>query len=194
MKEITDKFLLSRVILSPEECDIIKNFVLDNEEKIKSLGPDSYFGEKADSLTGRFLYYNILKTDIGPMLIPKLRSIFEEHGLEYPIYVQCWANTFRPGKGIHVHKHGDLTEHFISSNIFICGPTKPGTTYYLDNQFVDFENTPGEIHFFGSNVYHYVSKNKSDEIRISIALDVHPNLQDFSLLEDTHKSRYYKFE
>ena len=186
---MSEEFLLSRVILTEHECNIIKTFILDNEDKVKSLGPDTYSGTSSNSLTGRFMYFNFLNTDeVGSILIPKLKYIFEELELKYPISVQCWANTFRKGEGICVHKHGPIDKSFTCANIFISGPTKPGTTYYLNGQFVDFENQIGEIHIFGSNLYHYVSDNKSDDMRISLALDILPELN------DNDKTRHYVFE
>lgn len=172
---MSEEFLFSRTILTEDECQTIGKSILKNENLIKSLGPDLYAGTKSDSLTGRFRYYNFLNDDeIGPILIPKLKKIFKELELKYPISVQCWGNIFRKGEGIKVHKHGPLNESFLCANLFISGPTKPGTTYYLNNQFVNFENKVGEIHVFGSNLYHYVSDNKSEEIRISLALDILP--------------------
>jgi len=172
---MSEEFLFSRTILTKDECNTVKKFILDNENYIKSLGPDTYSGTSPDSLTGRFKWFNFLNTDeVGSILIPKLKNIFQEIKLEYPISVQCWGNIFRKGEGISVHKHGPMNKSFVCSNLFISGPTKPGTTYYINNQFVDFENEPGEIHFFGSNLYHYVSNNKNDDLRSSLALDLLP--------------------
>ena len=186
---MTNKNILkSKIILSSKECEIIKEYILSNEDRIKQLGPDMYSGTSENSLTGRYKYFNYLYTDeIGSILIPKLDKIFSEIGVKYPISVQCWANTFRKNEGISVHKHGPINESFLCANLFISGPTKPGTTYYIDNNFLDCENHPGEIHIFDSNLYHYVSENKTEEIRISLAFDILPELDD----QDT--TRHYIF-
>lgn len=182
------ELLFSKKILTEKECDVIKKFILDNEDYIKSLGPDLYSGTKENSLTGRYKFFNFLnEKKIRKILEPKLREIFDGMGMDYPISVQCWANTFRQGEGISMHKHGPLDKRFFCANLFISGPRKPGTTYYLNNKLVDFENTVGEMYFFDSNLYHGVSNNKSDELRISMAFDILPGKN------DPDKIRHYVF-
>ncbi len=185
---MNEEFLFSKILLSQSECNIIKKYILENEDRIKSLGPDLYAGTKENSLTGRYKYFNYLYVEeIGSILIPKLKEIFDGMKLEYPISVQCWANTLRNGEGISVHKHGPNNVRFLCSNLFISGPTKPGTTYYIKNNFVDHENKIGEIHLFDSNLYHYVSNNKTNEIRISMGFDILPKT------DDPDKIRHYVF-
>lgn len=183
---MSEKFYFKEQIINEKECEIIKNYILEKEDMIKSLGPDNYAGTKPNSLTGRYNVFNYLYVDeIGSILVPKLEKIFDRLKLTRPISVQCWANTFRKDEGISVHKHGPNNVSFICMNLFICGPTKPGTTYYMDNKFVDYENIPGEIHVFGSNVYHYVSDNKTNDVRISLAMDV------LERLDDKDKKRHF---
>jgi len=70
---MSEEFLLSRVILTEDECNTIKTFILTNEDKVKSLGPDTYSGTSSDSLTGRFMCFNFLNTDeVGSVLLKKL--------------------------------------------------------------------------------------------------------------------------
>lgn len=167
-------FIIANKILNECECKEIKKYILTNEERIKNLGPDVYPGTDDDSLTGRFPYFNYLNTsEVGDILIPKLIGIFEEMNLRLPISVQCWANTFRLGQGITYHKHGLSDVNFLCGNIFIAGPTKPGTTYENGGNFVDIENDSGTLTMFDSHVGHLVKPNDSDEIRISIAMDIH---------------------
>lgn len=166
---MSEQFYFKEQIIDEKECKIIKNYILENEDRVKSLGPDNYAGTKPNSLTGRYNVFNYLYVDeIGSILIPKLEKIFAKLNLKRPISVQCWANTFRKGEGISVHKHGPNNKSFVCANLFIDGPTKPGTTYYINNKFIDYENIPGEIHVFGSNLYHYVTDNKTDEVRVSL--------------------------
>ena len=56
MKEIIHR----SIFLSEDECSEISDFVLNNEDKIKSMGPDHYDGTRDNSLTGRFYLFNYL--------------------------------------------------------------------------------------------------------------------------------------
>ena len=178
----TNKILITDKILSKCECEEIKKYILTNEERIKNLGPDVYPGTDDDSLTGRYPYFNYLNApEVGDILIPKLIRIFEEMNLRLPISVQCWANTFRLGQGIKYHRHGPPNFSFLCGNIFIAGPTKPGTTYEIDGNLVDIENDSGTLTMFDSHVGHLVKPNNSDEIRISIAMDILEQCNDLDL-------------
>jgi hypothetical protein len=183
---MSEKFYFKEKILDKNECDIIKNYILKNEDRIKSLGSDNYPGTKENSLTGRYNVFNYLYVDeIGTILKPKLQKIFAELKLQHPISVQCWANTFRRDEGISVHKHGPNNVSFVCTNLFIDGPTDIGTTYYINNEFVNYQNIPGEIHVFGSNLYHYVSDNKTDITRVSLSMDI------LEKLDDKDKKRHF---
>ena len=119
-------FIYNSKILSDKECEFIKGYILKNESKVKSLGDDEYAFTKNDSLTGRYKIFNWLYTDIGDLLIPKLKMIFSQLNLKYPIAIQCWVNTFRKGEGIKKHMHlpypGYKDEKLTSGHIFISGP------------------------------------------------------------------------
>ena len=137
-------FKYSNIILSKEECNFISDYILENEEYVKSLGPDVYSHTSEDSLSGRHTIFNWLNTVIGDILIPKLENIFDELGLKYPISVNCWANTFRKGEGIkpHFHSKSDI----LCGHIFISGPTDIGTRYLengIGTEDVLYKNNPG---------------------------------------------------
>ena len=57
--------------LTEHEYESISNFILENEEYVKSLGPDNYSGTSNDSLTGRFEYFNYLYYRPGDILVNK---------------------------------------------------------------------------------------------------------------------------
>ena len=183
-------FKYSNIILSKEECNFISDYILENEEYVKSLGPDVYPGTSPNSLSGRHTIFNWLNTDIGDILIPKLENIFDELGLKYPISVNCWANTFRQGEGIKPHFHS-LKDYILCSHIFISGPTNIGTRYFEDgpdNKDNKMENVPGEIILFTPDLWHSVDNNITDEVRITMAMDIFPG----QYKEDT--KRYYVME
>jgi len=165
-------FIYNSKILSDKECEFIKGYILKNESKVKSLGDDEYAFTKNDSLTGRYKIFNWLYTDIGDLLIPKLKMIFSQLNLKYPIAIQCWVNTFRKGEGIKKHMHlpypGYKDEKLTSGHIFISGPEDIGT-WYEDEKM---DNGVGELTLFTSDIFHYVPENTTDEVRITIAIDI----------------------
>ena len=174
------------VLLNKEECKIIKNFILENEEKIKSLGPDEYEGTENDSLTGRFKVYNFMYDLPGEIIIPKLKNIFRKNNIKGPISIQSWANIFRKNEGIEKHIHCDtLINNLICANLFICGNENIGTNFIINNEDVKYKNSIGEIVFFSSNIEHYVNKNTTNNIRVTMAFDIFLNE------EKEDKKRYY---
>jgi len=161
-------------LLNKKECKFIKDYILTNEQRIKDMGPDNYDGTSDNSLTGRFELFNFLLTPCGSILIPKLRKVFEELGWEYPIAIQCWANTFRYDEGITKHQHGDSTHSdvFFCSNLFIGGATDIGTDYYLDKEWKKYNNKKGELTLFNHTTPHRVSKNPTNDVRVTMAMDL----------------------
>ena len=163
-------FVYNSKILSEEECDFIKNYILENENKIKLMGEDKYPLTSEDSLTGRYKVFNFLHSEIGNILLPKLKDIFDEVGLKYPLTIQCWGNIFRYGEGIGKHKHlpPNSTDKILSSTLFISGPTHIGTWYEGEK----IENEVGSLTIFTGDMLHYVPKNTTNEVRITLALDI----------------------
>ena len=174
--------LFNSKILTDKECDFISNFVLENEEYVKKLGPDEYSGTSEDSLTGRWTLFNWLRTPVGDILIPKIKKILND--LDFNgYYISLWANTFRNNEGISMHSHNtggpnklldkECICKFICGNIFISGPSKVGTWYYKDNKWIKQLSLPGRLTLFDDDVLHKVDKNNTNDIRISLAMDIH---------------------
>lgn len=197
---IRSKFLYKKVILNESECKFIVNYILENENKIKNLGPDIYGGTGEDSLTGRYPYFNYLNVpEINLIIVPKLKKIFSKLQLEYPIYIQCWANTYRYGDFIKPHKHSDCGS-FISANLFLQGDICPGTSYYFNNKVENekiIKNKLGEFISFKSDLLHSVKPYNGKDVRITMAFDIHSrksiiseNLCDLKL----NKNRFYKLK
>ena len=173
-------------LLNKEECEKIKTFILQNEKKIKSLGPDIYPGTSDDSLTGRYSVYNFMYDLPGDIIIPKLKKIFVEDKLNFPISIQSWANIFRKKEGIKKHAHSNnQKDNFICANLFIYGDENIGTTFILNEKQINYKNNVGEIIFFPCNLEHYVKENNGIDIRITMAFDIHLNIE----MQD--KKRYY---
>ena len=190
-----DEIKYRSIFLTEDECSIISDFVLENEEKIKSLGPDYYAGTPDNSLTGRYYLFNYLNVpEINAILKPKLQNLFNKLDLESEIYVQCWANTFRKGDYINPHCHaGHDDEDFLSANIFLRGFVEPGTSYYTDTGLIDLKNTVGELVLFDSLTVHGVKEYQYDDIRVTLAMDIHHGSSDKRFIFENHPERYYKF-
>jgi len=172
--------------LTPEECRSISGFILENETRIKSLGPDIYTGTADNSLSGRHWCYNYLYDIPGKILVPKVKEEFGE------CIVQCWANTFRYNEGIKPHAHGVDPNNeydkigFTSVNIFLQGPTDVGTIYNSKKEI----NKVGQIAIFGSRLVHSVPPNPYNNVRISMAMDVYTDPRQFQLYKD-YPQRFY---
>jgi len=160
--------------LSIEECDFLYKFILDTEEYVKSLGEDVHDGTSENSLTGRHWCHNYLNNKlVADIIVPKLRIVVGRRR-----YIQCWANAFRKGEGIARHCHRSVESpgappfDWTCTNLFIGGDPGLGTWFEGEKN----ENNRGELMLFSSSVYHWVPPNKSDEIRVSMAMDIHPRM------------------
>jgi hypothetical protein len=174
--------------LTPDECDEVVKIILSMEDSIKHIGPDIYSGTNNDSLTGRYYCFNFLKIEnIYSILVPKLKKIFGS------CTVQCWANTFRRGEGIELHVHtSDINrcpQLVASANIFLDGDPNIGT--YYDG--IKDINKVGELSLFPPDMPHYVPKNQTNNIRISMALDIYVGSRDFMKTMATREPYRYVF-
>ena len=146
--------------ISNEEATTIKNYILDNENKVKEMGPDLYNNTSPDSLTGRWYLYNWLTSyTCGSILIPKLTKEFPNS------YIRLWANTFRKGEGISKHNHGDVS---ITGNLYLGGP-EDDYTYYVNKGPIC--NKVGTIIYHDATLDHWVDPNQTDTPRVSMAFD-----------------------
>ena len=172
---------LTRIqLLSREECQTISDLILENEEMVKSLGPDIYTGTAENSLTGRYYLFNYLNIpEINKILKPKLQKHFKG-------YIQCWANTIRKGEYIKSHSHSNNPrDDYLCANIFLSGNTKPGTKYYLDKPET-VENNMGEMIVFHCHLVHEVQTYQDDEVRISMGMDILRDVADPDNLDRYH--------
>ena len=155
-------------LLSDEESMVIAERVLCMEEYVKSLGSDKYPLTGEDSLTGRYYCFNFLSDEtIYSILGDKLRTLFGR------CIIQCWANIFSKGEGIHEHQHTgcmyDPPGFMKSVNIFLSGDSSIGTYY----EGVKYENKVGELSMFPPIMKHSVPENSTERVRISLAMDIY---------------------
>jgi hypothetical protein len=182
--QLDELLIVSKIIFTTEEIKTISKFITDNESKIKDL-------VKSNSLTNAFKSYNFLNSEIGDLLKQKILKFLKEQKVEKPLYIQCWSNVFRKNEGIGLHKHADDLDEFLCANIFIDGDENIGTTYIINNKPFNIKNTKGEITLFNSQIPHYVERNKTNNTRISIAMDIHQNKK--TATEIDNKLRYYHY-
>ena len=165
----------SKILFNKKELKKISEFIIKNEDDIKKLGPSIYNETSEDSLTGRYHLFNFLKSEIGGLLKNNIFKFLIENEISNPASIQCWANTFRKGEGIKKHKHGENNEYFKCINIFREGNSAIGTTFIIEGKPVNIANKPGEALLFNSDLEHYVDPNPNNDVRISMALDIHEN-------------------
>ena len=165
--------------IDQEESKKISNFILKNENYIKSLGEDTYVATSNNSLTGRYMVYNYLQHMPGEILIPKIKNIFGK------CLVQCWANTFRKNEGIEIHTHGPSkdSKNIICGNLFLSGPTYG--TYYKDKPI---ESEVGTLILFSLDHPHGVLPNPTECVRVSMAFDIYTDPSVFDMInEEPHR-------
>jgi hypothetical protein len=173
--------------LTPDECDKVVKIILSLEDTVKKLGPDHYMATCDDSLTGRYKYFNFLNDrTINSIVAPKLKDIFGS------CVVQCWANIFRPGEGIGVHIHvapDDIETRVVASgNIFLYGDPNIGT--YYDG--IKHTNKVGELSVISPYMPHGVPENETNDMRISMAIDVHRGPEGImNMLSTRNPERYF---
>jgi hypothetical protein len=175
-------------ILTPDECKKLIEIILSVENDIKKIGPDLYSGTSDDSLTGRFHCFNFLNIEsVNSILAPKIKAIFG------PCTIQCWTNVFRNNEGIETHSHKIGTkpypEFYASANIFLCGDPTIGT-YYND---IKHESIPGQLTVFPVNMPHGVPKNSTNDVRISMAMDIYIGNESYMKLMIAKDPRRYIF-
>tara|TARA_B100000902_G_C26751523_1_gene641124 strand:+ start:29 stop:568 length:540 start_codon:yes stop_codon:yes gene_type:complete len=167
--------------IDQEESKKISNFILKNENYIKSLGEDTYVATSNNSLTGRYKVYNYLQHMPGEILIPKIKNIFGR------CLVQCWANTFRKNEGIETHIHGDSKE-IVCGNLFLSGPTYG--TYYKDKPI---ESEVGTLTLFSVDHPHSVLPNPTECVRVSMAFDIYTDSSAFDMVNE-EPQRFFLIE
>tara|TARA_B110000483_G_scaffold9623_1_gene11423 strand:+ start:79 stop:648 length:570 start_codon:yes stop_codon:yes gene_type:complete len=177
-------------ILTNDESETLVEYIIKMEDYVKSRGPDTYDKSSDNSLTGRHYCFNFLSIKVIRMiLVPKIKNIFGS------CIVQCWGNTLRKGESIGEHCHCDdknvqkLSGHVAAVNIFLYGDVNIGT--YYEN--VKHINKIGQLTVIPVDMMHHVPTNNSDDIRISIALDIYKpvDINTLNIMND-NTDRYFK--
>ena len=183
--------------------------ILERESYIMGLNDGSKLPMKIvnrDNITNYHPYYNLLDLGIEEtnILILKIKElIFNTFGWEN-FYIKMWANIFRKGDYLGLHKHMDNISlkkfpYAVSGHCFLYSSEKTYTTFLFKNKkigifdssinVVDLENKPGEVSIFSSYVEHEFKKWDGD-LRVGIAFDIN-NEPDANI--DWLKNRQFKY-
>lgn len=133
---------------------------------------------KSHDFNGR--YENIY---ISQDLIPELSLVLETVKKYAAEILNCpssdlkaglWFNVMNPGDSTTLHKHDDDDE-LLSAVYYVSVPENSGTLI-LDNPPVQSQVTPEEglFVFFSPNMPHEVTKNMSDDCRVSLGINIGP--------------------
>ena len=166
-------------------ADSFTSKILGIEKEILSIGIANYKKVPANTVTSRHEFYNLLDYDWEELNLVKNQIIKNASNIigGNSFYVKMWANIFRHDEYIEKHIHHPEpvreTDEF-KNNIFktVCGHLflkndyPSNTTYYFENQKVDFLNVEGDMHVFCCIVPHEV-KPFNGKIRVGIAFDVY---------------------
>ena len=157
------------------ECDKIKEYAYRKEDElIKEGHQENYEGEFDSITTNNYFRYNFLRDH--PIYAARFVDFLKQtrDDLEWPIAVQSWVNIYRKGDGIHWHNHKGTMDTSFAANIFIDGPTKPGTIYLKENGYeineLSVKNKRGYIQIFPTDILHKVDPVESERISIGITL------------------------
>lgn len=176
-----------------KNCDIMRNWILNNKQRIIDEYPADKLSEISDGGTGlgsatttaRYQYYNLFhETRNIKAFIDFRKRLYVEYcafmdQLKYirkECNVHSWMNVMDVGQDIKVHNHGTKPWHYLSGNVHL--DNYETHTYYLrpiDKGLFKFNNVKGGTMFFPSQMYHGASKfNSLEGKRVSMAFDLYP--------------------
>lgn len=178
----------------PEKIDVMRQWVLDNEQIIinkyqqQSKGSgDGGTGLGETSLTAQYSSYNLFQiTQSVPEFMELLNWIKEQYIMMMAansttrrnFYIFGWANVVRKGQPITKHGHGAQNFSYLSGNMHF-DKYDTQTVYYAppdENVKVGMENVKGGLTLFPSYVLHSVPEHQEDSKRVSIAFDIYDTM------------------
>src|SRR6056300_44939 len=159
----------------------IKKTILKKEIEIKKKYKDTDDGDTGlkDSLTSRFLHYNLYEwpgMSNLKSIIKKAHDNFRDIlklEKENKIYSQCWANVMRYGEKIKKHSHYYNSFTYLGGHISI--QTDNTSTHYVNpynKEIYSSKNEIGKITLFPNWIEHYTDIHEGKDERITIAFDI----------------------
>tara|TARA_R110001592_G_scaffold141176_2_gene362532 strand:- start:628 stop:1299 length:672 start_codon:yes stop_codon:yes gene_type:complete len=164
------------------ERDLFIKYLLDKEKEILKKYPpdlDGHTNLGSDSLTSRFIHYNLLDFTETAFLKEYIRDAHDRFlkvlklEPEKNYYVQCWFNVMRKGEQIQKHQHARSNSYYLSGHI--CVNVEKTNTYYESPYYKEpfaSLNELGKVTLFPSWLTHWTDKVENDFERITIAFDI----------------------
>ena len=173
---------LTALILKKEK-EILKTHT-KSEEVVQFILNDGYTG--VGGLTAHYTKTKVLTWKHSEVL--KFRNALKKLHREYyqqvlgkevnfPVFIQCWANVLRKDKLMKPHIHEIDADCYLGGNFMVqCKDTStiyvnPVDTYNEREEYYS-PNAPGNLTFFPGYLPHYSTKHLADTPRVSIAFDL----------------------
>lgn len=180
--------LFEERLADPQTVEAIKALVLEKEPTLmQDIAPKPVSGIE-DGLTSRWHGFNIFTWTEPPMVA--FQNLVKQAYLDYlaavkaprpRCYIQGWANTVRHGEKLTAHAHDQLPSSYVSGNF--CVATQGSSTIYYPPYHYDealrqrlamrVENQPGVLTLFPSGMFHETSAYAQDDVRVTLAFDIH---------------------
>ena len=186
----------------PLDTKVLGEFLLHKEKQLIKEHPphdNGGTGLSENSVTSRFIYYNLLEFPECGFLKNHIRKAhdtfckFLEVDIHESYYVQCWFNVMRKGEEIKLHNHAEDNTGYLSGHI--CVKVADTTTDYEVPYFKTSyrcKNTPGKITLFPGWLSHKVSTIEKDDVRITIAFDIRTQSSYIQHVNDKLKNHWIK--
>ena len=183
--------LIGRSMVDISILEPLYQKILNKENYILSLNDNSqvpFKNANQNNITKFHRYYNLMDfgfVEMGVVVSEIKKMIFELFGWEH-FYLKTWANVFRSGDFLGLHKHmgnndSKIFPYAISGHCMLYTSHPCYTTFLFKKQKnsvhdsslkeIDIDNIPGEIVLFSSYVEHEF-KQWDGDLRVGIAFDI----------------------
>ncbi|AGH96669.1 hypothetical protein A11Q_2453 [Pseudobdellovibrio exovorus JSS] len=181
--------ILRRKILSAEECQLIRDQILEKESEITSQHTSTPIAGLTSGLTTLWSHYNVLTWSVPEQvgLKQRLFDVYREYlqlseVQPFKNQIQCWANALRKGAGLERHLHSNRPITAISGHLAL-NTTSAATLYHFpfvmkcsqtqtETYCLKLESEEGWVTFFPSWVQHSTMPYQEDGIRVTMAFDI----------------------
>jgi hypothetical protein len=183
-------YFIYETVIEGVNFDWFRNFCLEKEKEIMLRFPPGVDGQTGlgdNSLTSRFMHYNLFQFREAEFLRNTIKkhhdNILETLNLPLQkIFGQAWINVLRNGETIKAHRHGTDNYAYLSGNLTVSA--EKTCTHYVNSftgKVFSINNTPGKLTIFPGWIEHYTDTVEGPSERISIGLDT---VNEIGFIED----------